>query len=1045
MHQSNFQIINAAAGSGKTYTLVFNYLKKILGSKNPHPYRHMLALTFTNKAVNEMKLRILERLYELSNPNSQASELQQQLIDALAIDSLELTQRAEKNLRNIVLEYGSFDVITLDKFTHRIIRTFAKEFGLPQGFEVTLDSKSILDQVVRVVINQIGKDPFITELLLELSLSKLEQGLSWDIQTDLDEFAALVLNENDRIPLADLRVKDRTEHNEDSKSLKKAFFSVEDKIHNQAEELRQFLDKNNLVSEDFSRQLLHKHLDLLSQKEFEKCYGNQLEEMLSGHIPCYKKTTPKSKKEQIDQLLPEINNRFLAIKKEVGYYLLLKKTVRYWTPRVLLNEIEKVLKEFQLENEIQLLSAFNQKISMLVQQESAPFIYSRIGERYQHYYIDEFQDTSSLQWSNLIPLIGNALESESLAGEKGSLVIVGDPKQAIYRWRGGNIDQFINLLTSESSPFQIDPKIERLETNYRSEEAIVAFNNAFFLNLTKVLSPEKVHSIYGNESIQKIKKSGGYVAIKAIPNCKTQDEKIPYYITETLTAVQQALSLNYKEKDIVILVRLRKQAIIIGEALVSAGYSILSSESLIISKSDQIQLIIAILKLVVTPNNEIQHKIIFDHFWNWKKLSGDFHSLASTLIRLDTFHFFEQLSTLYEFRFDFQKSRDFPLIQLVDAIVFSLPCIDSNDPFTEAFLEDLFTFSKQKDTSINSYLTYWELQKENLRLVTPKGVDALQVMTIHQAKGLEFPVVILPFTDSPLSPNLRDKIWFPLNHTPLKKLQWSWINFSNQLELFGPRGQQVYETQKTAKILDALNILYVALTRAQKQLYIITQEGEANDTPKNYADLFQHFAAVQGKKLDPSMPIVFGTPLPNTSQEDLSKNSSIQLNCRFSDEWKQNLILPPSFNTALEKAKKEGILMHDLLAKIIDKERVDEILDDEIGKGKIESTAGEKLKKKLNQILYHPELTTYFDGKDQVLCEKELLIPNGPTLRPDRINISTSGLATIIDYKTGNYMEEHEAQLATYAEALKQLGFDRIASKLVYIGEIIEVKTMSQF
>jgi ATP-dependent exoDNAse (exonuclease V) beta subunit len=332
-----------------------------------------------------------------------------------------------------------------------------------------------------------------------------------------------------------------------------------------------------------------------------------------------------------------------------------------------------------------------------------------------------------------------------------------------------------------------------------------------------------------------------------------------------------------------------------------------------------------------------------------------------------------------------------------------------------------------------------------LRVATPTGADALQVMTIHQAKGLEFPVVILPFMDTPLSPSLRDKIWFPLQHTPLESLHWSWINFSNQLELFGQVGQQVYESQKTAKILDALNVLYVALTRAQNQLYIITHEGEATDTPKSYADLFQHFAANQGVKLEESVPLVFGTPLANSKQGGNLENTAIQINSNLSDQWRKNLIVPQSFNKAVEKAKKEGILIHELLAKISNKERLDEILEAEIEKGNMEIKIKEKLKKQLNKILLNPELSSYFESNDQVFCEKELLMPNGLTLRPDRINISANGSVTVLDYKTGDYSEAHEMQLETYTEALKQLGFDRVASKLVYIGETIEVKTMSEF
>ena len=240
MSQSKFHIINAAAGSGKTYTLVLYYLKELLGSKNLRPYRQMLALTFTNKAVNEMKARILESLHDLSKTSTQNIELQQQLAYDLGIESEELTRRAESILRNIILEYGSFDVITLDKFTNRVIKTFAKEFELPYGFEVVLDSKSILDQVVRSIIDQIGKDELITQLLLELSLSKVRQGMSWDVQTDLDDFAALLLNENDRIPLADLKEKDRLSHWKDQEQLKDTLKETQDRIQKRTGEFTNY-------------------------------------------------------------------------------------------------------------------------------------------------------------------------------------------------------------------------------------------------------------------------------------------------------------------------------------------------------------------------------------------------------------------------------------------------------------------------------------------------------------------------------------------------------------------------------------------------------------------------------------------------------------------------------------------------------------------------------------------------------------------------------------------------------------------------------------
>ena len=314
MSQSNFNIINAAAGSGKTYTLVLYYLKQLLGAKKPRPYRQMLALTFTNKAVNEMKVRILEALHDLSKTPSQNIELQEQLSQDLEIRIDELTRRAETMLRNIVLEYGSFDVITLDKFTHRIVRTFAKEFELPKGFEVVLDSKSILDQVVQSIIDQIGKDELITQLLLELSLSKIRQGMSWDIQSDLDDFAALLLNENDRIPLADLRKKDRQTHKKDQEQLKNSLKQTKERIKNKTSEYwdRAFKEAGLLANpvNDFGDWLDDEHVKAIEG------YGI-VEQPEVGKVPIAR--LPGGLK--MDGIAPNIGSNTKDVMLEYGYSL----------------------------------------------------------------------------------------------------------------------------------------------------------------------------------------------------------------------------------------------------------------------------------------------------------------------------------------------------------------------------------------------------------------------------------------------------------------------------------------------------------------------------------------------------------------------------------------------------------------------------------------------------------------------------------------------------------------------------------------------------
>ncbi len=401
-----------------------------------------------------MKERIVEALLSLAHYKA-PSDMVKKLKDELTITEKELALRADQRLRVILMEYGSFDVITLDKFTHRLIRTFAREFQWSSNFEVALDSKILLEETVLSIIEEVGVDPVLSKTLLAFSLEKVRIGKDWDVQQDLDEFAALLLNENDRKPISDLKDKDFEEFYEDKQLLFEERNKTQKEAIQSAETALRFLKDQGLNEEDFKSQLVHKHFYKVQQCIFEKLYENQLEAALNGDKPLYNKSLSEDKKKHIDGVQEQLRSHFYHIKKLVGKYQVLERTLKTWVPRMLLQLIEQRLEQLQKEKDIRLLGEFNKKISQLVRDEPAPFIYERLGTRYQHYFLDEFQDTSKVQWTNLTPLIANALESESLEGGKGSLLLVGDPKQAIYGWRGGDMDQFIHLTNQSKNPFQV--------------------------------------------------------------------------------------------------------------------------------------------------------------------------------------------------------------------------------------------------------------------------------------------------------------------------------------------------------------------------------------------------------------------------------------------------------------------------------------------------------------------------------------------------------------------------------------------------------------
>lgn len=1041
MSATNFHIINASAGSGKTHTLVLEYLKMLLKESNSSPFRQLLALTFTNKAVNEMKERILATLLRLAKTPSKESDISHRLCHALEISEEELSFRAERMLKRILLEYANFDVITLDKFTHRLVRTFARELGLPSGFEVELDPVSVLEEAVLSVIEEVGKEQELTTLLLDFSLKKVQADNDWDVQRDLDAFVRLLLNENDRKPIEQIKTKTLEDLKEDKKKLEKELENSVKEAQQLVTEAKNFLEQKGLAAEDFSRKQLHKFFQKVWNKEFVKLYPNALEAALKGEKPLYNKTLEEEKKQRIDSIQSQLLLFYDEIKKVVGRFLVVQSTLKSWTPRLLLQLMEERLELFQTKKEIRLLGEFNKKINKLVQEEPAPFIYERLGERYRHYFLDEFQDTSELQWSNLTPLIGNALESQNLSGTKGSLLLVGDPKQAIYRWRGGNMRQFINLINKTQTPFQIEAKNFPLQENFRSGKEIVAFNNSFFSMVSEKLDAPDYQKIYGKGSQQKARKSGGYVRIELIEKADTAEQASPLYVEKTISAVTEMLQKEYKLGDIAILVRKKEQANSIATALSKKGYSFVSSESLMVAQDKKVQMLVAFLQLTLLPNTNEYHKQILDVLWelNEKPLEG-YHEFAQKNLPLGTVRFFIKLTEEFDVVIDLKHLNTLTILEAVNYLLSVLPIVDPNDTYVHFFIEDIFEFSRMHTSSIVSFLKHWEVQSDQLRVSMPSAIDAIKLMTIHQAKGLEFPIVLLPFMDTLLHPRITEKVWFPLDQGELKTVKWGWFNFSNAIEHYGPQGKELYDSYKLDQQLDAINVLYVALTRAEVALVVLTKEIE-KETP-SYAHWFEHYVSGQGKSLSESSPFEMGTlekrdktmdekPKPVPEIRDVSVTTN--------GYWKERLIGTKSYDETVQSAQEQGLLIHQLLSKVISSVQISEVIQNALEAHLFSEEDKNLVETKLKEVVNHPQLSSFFDGTDRVLCEHDLLLPKGPTLRPDRINFSKSGEVRIIDYKTGRPKKTDAEQIQSYATALNGLGYARVYNYLVYIGSKVAV------
>lgn len=636
---SLLKIYNASAGSGKTYTLVKEYLSIILRSNDYYSFSRILAITFTNKAAAEMKDRIILALKEFAseNPSDWETDLFKTLCRDLQIQPIQLNERAKKTLSRIIHQYSNFSVSTIDKFTHRLIRNFSQDLGLSSNFEVEMDADKILNESVEVLLSKLGQDPKVTASLVNFSLAKLDEDKSWNISLDLANTAKILLKEDHQGFIKQLKNHSIEDFTQLKKSITKQQKEIKQQLVAYANSFSSILNNHGILTKSFAYQDLPNYFKKFNQSDLSKIIiGTRLQKQLDTQ-QLYSKTTDAEQTVKIDAVITQIEKLIQEsshfLEKNKGIFLLNQLILRTISSLTVINEIEKELTYLKEENNILLNSEFNKIISEEIKNQPAPYIYERIGEKYHHYFIDEFQDTSVLQWENLKPLVENQL------AQSGNALIVGDSKQSIYRWRGGDPEQFMILSeTGDHLPF----KTENLDTNYRSFKEIIEFNNHFYQNASKSFKNEQYKKLYSETTTQKTNaKENGFVEINLIEKTRDLDynEVQLSYIYNT---IQSLIEEGFAYEEITILVRNNKHGIQIAQHLIENQIPIISKESLLLKNAIEIQLIEKILRIIHVENDyktrvEFLMQLSQNNLFS---LDTDLHSFIQKAVKLPLHLFF---------------------------------------------------------------------------------------------------------------------------------------------------------------------------------------------------------------------------------------------------------------------------------------------------------------------------------------------------------------------------------------------------------------------
>jgi ATP-dependent helicase/nuclease subunit A len=1058
MGKGTLTIYNASAGSGKTYRLTGIYLANLFRSR--YNYRRILAVTFTNKATSEMKSRILDHLHKLSV--GEKSDYLPDLIDATNQTEEWIRNEAKEILNSILHDFSRFSVTTIDSFFQKVLRVFTREVGLHSGFNIELDHSTILSSAVDEMIASAASDIQLKNWLRTYAMFNIDDEKSWNLKDGIIKLAEELFKEKFKILSTDEREK-----------LENKKFLLE-----YIEKLKSVISAFEKQLEDFGKKAdtLFSEFQLSDDMFYQKGKG------IPGFIKNLKSGTfkePNSYVREIDkdppkwstgELSPQLNSAISngfsdVIKDAIHYYD--NNIVSYNSAAAVMSNIyslgilSDVLHNIHLltnsENTF-LLSDAGDLLNRITSEDQSPFIYEKVGNRFENFMIDEFQDTSIIQWNNFRSLINNSM------AEGFDNLVVGDVKQSIYRWRNSDWQILGQVLDKQVDNDRFISK--SLTTNWRSRSNIISFNNSLFTIIPRQIDeilaedglPVSFQKLY-SEAVQDdpSKSGGGYVRIEFLENEKEQ--KWQDRVLEKLPGVIETFqNKGYSASDIGIIVRNGKEGALVLKTLIdysnnqkSAGknkynFNVVSNDSLLLSNSPVINFIIAAISVVNDPADMISRAMMLRFFLLSK---GDENAdtvslLSENLIAGSRAYFPEGYESLLD------KIKQMPLFEATENVIrfFSLGEYSWNIAFLNTFQDYVVSFAGSKNADIQSFLDWWETTGKKKSVVLPGNQDAMRILTIHKSKGLEFKVVILPFLSWDLD-HLASKqpiLWVKPSVSPYDDLGVVPVKYGRNLmdTIFS----EDYREEKYSVYIDNINLLYVALTRAKDAIY-----GFSVDNPKSKSSVagvlksaITFTAEASGSVFrlnnfyDNNEHVFEFGEIPENRREVTDNKSLTSLKYSVSQEMeslKLKLHGENYFSSEKIEVRKKinyGKLMHEVFEGINTPSDIPFAVRKLVLEGKLPEDESAEIEKRVNSLISTPQVAGWFLPGNKVMNEAGILLPSGNTRRPDRV-IFKDGKTIIIDFKFGEENPHYTEQVDQYRRLLQDMGYNSIDAFIWYVDK----------
>ncbi|MET1057872.1 MAG: UvrD-helicase domain-containing protein [Pedobacter sp.] len=1064
------KILQASAGSGKTFSLTAHYLTLLLSGETK--YREILAVTFTNKATEEMKSRIMEVLKGFATGDEGVKDYRELVLKAHPdLNEQTLQEKSERIYKKILHDYSRFSVSTIDGFVQKVIRGFAFELGLDSGYALEMNFDKVKNDLADRLDQQLDNNPNLLQWIIDLALDRISNNISWNYRTELTDLAGEIFKE--RYQPFDNAIQELVQHTNLNelftnygKETKKHISSFEEMVSQLSAKASELFDSSGVNPDHLkgkSRSPLN-NLKRIAAGELEKM--DSLTKLIDEPDEWFKPGSDMSLYDSLNPVIRELNTGYLERLPEYILAQAFNKNLYYLR---LMQEMAVLLKSYREESGNLLISDAQNLLKGITGEDddNPAFIWEKTGSRYRHFLFDEFQDTSANQWGNFKPLLKNAMAEAN--GKLIDHLIVGDVKQSIYRWRNGDW----NILHQQAKQdigvtYVTDAS---LEENYRSTENIIAFNNLLFRalpilmqqNINDTISSQSSNAelnmwweekgfnqimtnVYA-EARQKINPgtaAGGTIDINVL---KTDADGAPLKSTgfkaealrKMVETLQRLLLLEkrYRPGDACVLVRSNAEAIAVVDALMENQISVISGEALLIGNNIAVNLLIDTLKVMagLTENTALYkancislYAQLQDRILNPADL---FNLKDKTLEELPAV-LPQELCT--HWRSWMQQPLPELLEKLMAAYGLNTHSGSIHLPYLFALRDLTGNIGRQGEKGITSFLKYWDEEGSRKTLPSSDSTDAVQVITIHKSKGLAFKVVMIPFCNWDINGKTNSIFWVPAANTPYHQLERIPLKYSASL------GQSTvaipYYEELLYNQMDALNMLYVATTRTKEYLYISTF-GKKTEGSSTIGDLLikvvEDGLSEDGRFLQDEEVVKKKRDIPaETVKPEQISLTQYPVSDRLTAVFNSDLKRRELDMLGAASPGREGSILHELLARTADLPDIEYVLAEMLNEGIFREEELTSLQQQATTVLAHADLQRLLSSSTQTVNEKSIIDRDGKSYRPDKVLISENEVI-VIDYKfTQKESPAHIKQVHGYRTLLQEMGYPAVSTYLFY-------------